>query len=736
MAHVHDNTKQTETIIGTVERFLFQSADNHFAIFILQAATHSKEPITVKATIAHICLGQEVHLKGVWIYHPKFGKQFEAQSCTTVMPTTLVGLKKYLGSGLIKGIGRTYADKIVNYFGVDVLTIIDKHPERLNEVTGIGPKKIEKIVEAWRDQKDVADIMVFLQDKGISPAYAAKIYKHYQQESIAVLHENPYRLADEIWGIGFKLADEIAQKLGFQPQALQRIAAGILYVISSTTSQGHLYVELEDLKAKTATLLGLDALEHEQLVKQALHLLHDKTKIKHISHEEKHYVTLSAYFYCEKGIAQKIKQILQRPSHFTHTLDNAYALLRMPNPGELQLNEDQQRGIMSCLQNKITIITGGPGTGKTTIIKTLLSLLDASHLNYKLAAPTGRAAKRIIEGTGKYATTLHRLLEFNVSTMSFNYNESNALKLDFLIIDEASMLDAFLTHSLLKAFPYQAHIVFIGDIDQLPSVGAGNILHDLIASSFIACVRLTQIFRQAQNSLIIVNAHKINNGEFPITHLPDARRDFIFIKEEDPETITAHLKRILFVELAKKGISYNDTMILTPMNRGPIGTHALNHALQEILNPDHTYEKVSMTGTLYKKGDKVMQIRNNYDKQVYNGDIGIIEAVDLDEKSLIVNYDDKRRVLYEFDELNELVLAYAISIHKSQGSEYAAIIVPLFMQHFMLLQRNLIYTALTRARLLCIFIGQPKALAIAIKNAKSTQRLTFLPKFLSEDINT
>ena len=721
-----------ETLSGTIDRILFHNEENGFAVFVLQI--NSKTDATIRGYVPSIHAGEQVTLKGAWVTHPKFGRQFEAQQCTAHVPTSLIGLKKYLGSGLIKGIGPVYAEKLVNYFGQDVLEIIDKDPERLKEVPGIGKGRVEKIVTAWADQKEISNVMVFLQDKGISTAYATKIYKKYGQNSIAVLQENPYRLAEEIWGIGFKIADQIAQNLGIAPNSIKRVRAGILFVITTEVGNGHLYVELEELKQKTVELLELDKQDAPPKLKTALHDLYNAEKIKLITHEDKHFVTLPRYYFSEKNIAVKVKKLQDYPHQKQIDLDAAYATLRTPqHEHDIVLNEDQQKGVMACLQNKVTVITGGPGTGKTTIIKKLLSILDANHLRYKLAAPTGRAAKRITQSTGRHASTLHRLLGFDVSTFGFTRNENNALQLDVLIVDEASMLDVFLANAVMKALPLHAHVVLIGDVDQLPSVGAGNVLNDLIESSVVASVRLIQIFRQAQDSMIIVNAHRINQGEFPISFLPDAKRDFFFIKEQDPANVPHHLKTIFTQKLPKVGITPENTTVLVPMNRGIVGTHKLNHDLQMILNPEETKKQIAHAGYTFKLGDRVMQIRNNYDKNVFNGDMGTIHDIDLTDRQLFVRYGE-RIVEYEFSELDELVLAYAISIHKSQGSEYSAVIIPLFTQHFALLQRNLVYTAITRAKKLCIFIGQPKALAMAIKNNKSVKRTTFLQKFLTTDL--
>lgn len=720
-----------DELTGIIDRFLFQNPDNGFCVFIVQLP---KESITAKGCLPSINAGQQVTLKGIWVNHPKFGKQFEAVSCTATLPTSSVGLKKYLGSGLIKGIGPAYAEKMVNYFGSTILEIIDKQPDRLKEVPGIGAARVQKIITAWQDQKEIAQVMLFLQERNISPSYAVKIYKTYGQNSIKIVQENPYRLADEIWGIGFKTADTIAHSLGLAHDCVERIRAGILFSITTAVGNGNVYVELQDLKEKTLELLQLQAEAIEERLKNAFHALYQQGAIKLISFENAHYIALSQHYFCEKGIATKIKKIAEYQHHHHFNLDAIYQSLRIPrHERDTVLNEEQQKGVLACLQHKITIITGGPGTGKTTLIKKLLGILDEYKVTYRLAAPTGRAAKRITEGTGRHASTLHRLLEYDFTTRSFAHNETNALKLDFLIIDEASMIDIFLAYAVIKALPLHAHLVLIGDVDQLPSVGPGNVLNDLIASNKVTSIRLQQIFRQAQGSLIIVNAHRVNNGDFPLSFLPDAQRDFIFIKEDNPENITAHLTTIFTQQLQRHGIKTDNAVVLVPMNRSVVGTQTINQTLQQVLNPATCEKQIAHAGTVFKINDRVMQIKNNYDKLVFNGDMGIIQDIDMQDRIMKISFLD-RIVEYETNELDELVLAYAITIHKSQGSEYDAAIIPLFMQHFTLLQRNLLYTAITRAKKLCILIGQPKAIGMAINNNKGIKRITFLQQFLTSDL--
>jgi exodeoxyribonuclease V alpha subunit len=729
---------ETESLHGIIERVIYQNKENGFAVFILQingSQSASMKSATVKGYVPTITPGEHVSMTGLWNMHQKFGKQFDAKTCETQAPTSIVGLKKYLGSGLIKGIGPVYGEKLVNHFGEKVLEIFDTHPERLKEVPGIGHKRIEKIIAAWNDQKEISNIMVFLQSKGISSLYAVKIYKFYKENAIAIIEENPYRLAQDIWGIGFKTADAIAQKSGIAPNSQKRIAAAIIHLIQEASTNGHLYVILDELKNQTATLLELDLTTIQPILKCALHDLYNTDKIKLLTHNDIHYITLPSFYFSEKGIAYSLEKLLTYAARATFDIPALTNALKKPqNHNEIALNQQQQEGIIACLQNKAAIITGGPGTGKTTLIKNLLHILDKNQINYCLAAPTGRAAKRITEGTGRPASTIHRLLEFDVSTMRFTRNENNALPVDFLIIDEASMIDIFLAHALIKALPLHSRLLLIGDTDQLPSVGAGNFLRDIIASKKITTIRLKHIFRQAQNSMIVLNAHLINNGEFPTMNHENARKDFIFIKEDNPENIPQHLETIFQKALPHYKISPDDAIVLTPMHRGVAGTQKLNHDLQSMLNPTtQNAPHIMYAGTCYQLNDRVMQLRNNYDKNVFNGDIGTIESINLEDKIMQVRFFE-RLVNYESSDLNELVHAYAISIHKSQGSEFSAVIIPLFMQHFMMLQRNLLYTGVTRAKKLCIIIGQSRAIAMSIKNNKSVERLTFLQQFLNSDL--
>jgi exodeoxyribonuclease V alpha subunit len=728
-----DLVENTTELCGTIERVLYKNTENGFSVFYLKVS--KTETITATGCLPDLFQGEIVSLKGIWKFHSKFGKQFDVKEYYSKVPSSTKGIEKYLASGMIKGIGPKFAERIVKSFGDQTLQIIDTSPQRLIEIEGVGQKRVSMITNAWQEQKEISKVMVFLREKDVSTAFAVKIFKTYGNLSIEKISGNPYRLVDDIWGIGFKSADQIALKLGLKSDSLERVKAGILHILSEATNNGNLYEKVDTVKEKTVELIDLEINVHKEKTTTALRELYEQNKIKLLTHKDNHYLTRPQYYFSEKGISQKILRLLEKKENFYNLdFDKIYNSIRTSDAYGIELNEDQQRGILTCLQNKISIITGGPGTGKTTLIKKFLEVLELSRLRFRLAAPTGRAAKRMFEGTGRNTETLHRLLEFTPGTMSFAKNEQNALDLHFLIVDEASMIDVFLMHAILKALPMNAHIVFLGDVDQLPSVGAGNVLKDLIESKKIAVVRLTQIFRQAKNSLIIVNAHRVNRGEFPISSLPESKKDFFYIKEDIPENIFPLLRILYKKKLPSIGINTDNSVILVPMNRGIVGVTRLNQELQQILNPEiHEEKEVFRFGQAYKIGDRVMQIKNNYDKFVFNGDIGHITDIDKSNQKIFIRYGE--RVLeYDFSELNELVLSYAISIHKSQGSEFDAVIIPLFMQHFILLQRNLIYTAITRAKKLCILIGQSKAVAMGIKNKKNIDRQTFLKEFLTTNL--
>ena len=722
-----------EKIRCTVERITYQNEENGWSVLRVNVKGY-KDVVTLVGNFCDTKVGAVLAVEGDWRMDAKFGRQFQAVNWQEELPSSIVGIEKYLGSGLIKGIGPIYAKKIVAQFGEDTLNIIEEDIQRLSEVAGIGKKRIDLIAKSWEKQKDVKDIMVFLQGNGVSSAYAAKIYKAYGKESIDKVKENPYRLADDIWGIGFKTADSIAKNMGYAENDIRRCKSGIIYSLNQLANEGHVYAVREQLIRDANERLGLNPVSEEiplgmaaepspQMrppVEQALEELISAEELK----VEDECIYLPPFYYSEVGVAKKLLELknAKQVSLFASQVN----MEAIEKESGITYDDVQQAAIHMAAESKVMVLTGGPGTGKTTTTQGIISAWKTAGLRILLAAPTGRAAKRMSEATGMEAKTIHRLLGFK-PTEGYKYNEENPLDGDALIVDECSMIDIILMYSLLKAIPSTMRLVLVGDIDQLPSVGAGNVLRDIIESSAIPVTRLTRIFRQAQSSRIVMNAHAINQGYFPnIQNGKDT--DFFFIRAEEPQDAVPQIVNLVKNRLPKAyGRPVSDVQVLTPMRRSHCGSDNLNIELQKALNPMGV--SLSFGGTLYRSGDRVMQIRNNYDKDVYNGDIGTISDVDLEENELLVSFGDKV-VTYEKSELDELVLAYATTIHKSQGSEYPIVVIPVFYSFFTLLQRNLIYTAITRAKKICVLIGQVKALGYAVKNLTVEQRNTKLKERL------
>lgn len=739
-----------ENIRCTVERITYQNEENGWSVLRVNVKGY-KDVVTLVGNFCDTKVGAVLAVEGNWRMDAKFGKQFQAVNWKEELPSSIVGIEKYLGSGLIKGIGSVYAKKIVAKFGEETLNIIEEDIQRLSEVDGIGKKRINLIAKSWEKQKDVKDIMVFLQGNGVSSAYAAKIYKAYGKESIDKVKENPYRLADDIWGIGFKTADSIAKSMGYAENDIRRCKSGIIYSLNQLANDGHVYATREQLIKDANERLGLAEIaansqttapntsasspiteeiplgmvaeptpQMRPPVEQALEELISAEELK----VEDECIYLPPFYYSEVGVAKKLLELRNAKQ------DNLFAgqvnMEAIEKESGITYDDVQQAAIHMAAESKVMVLTGGPGTGKTTTTQGIISAWKTAGLSILLAAPTGRAAKRMSEATGMEAKTIHRLLGFK-PTEGYKFNEENPLDCDALIVDECSMIDIILMYSLLKAIPLTMRLVLVGDIDQLPSVGAGNVLRDIIESEAIPVTRLTRIFRQAQSSRIVMNAHAINQGYFPnIQNGKDT--DFFFIRAEEPQDAVPQIVNLVKNRLPKAyGRPVSDVQVLTPMRRSYCGSDNLNIELQKALNPMGV--SLSFGGTLYRSGDRVMQIRNNYDKDVYNGDIGTISDVDLEENELLVSFGDKV-VTYEKSELDELVLAYATTIHKSQGSEYPIVVIPVFYSFFTLLQRNLIYTAITRAKKICVLIGQMKALGYAVKNLTVEQRNTKLKERL------
>lgn len=730
----------TMKLRGVVERITYQNPENGYTV-LKCAVKNYNDLVTVIGNLLDVNVGSVLLIDGNWKVDSKYGRQFVAESWEETLPATVFGIEKYLGSGLIKGVGPKFAKRIVGLFGTDTMDVIECDISRLKEVEGIGEKRIRQIHESWERQKEIKNVMLFLQDHGVSTSFAAKIYRQYGNDSIAKVKENPFRLADDIWGIGFKTADSIAEKLGIGKEAFVRLRSGIMYTLSSLADEGHVYAYKGQLIKRATELLEA---EESSIVMTLDQMLADKDVISEpVSEEKGDAIYLPPFYYAEVGVAAKIRKLLQNPAQDRLWTSLMEARRRTGNRAlsidvkkieakiGMEYDEIQADAIRQAAVSKIMILTGGPGTGKTTTTKGIISAYQSFGLKILLAAPTGRAAKRMTETTGLEAKTIHRLLECKPPE-GYQKNEENPLEGDVLIVDECSMIDLVLMNSLLKAIPAGMRVVLVGDIDQLPSVGAGNVLRDLIDSGMVPVIRLTRIFRQAQTSRIIMNAHRINEGQMP--DLSNGKEtDFFFTTKEDPEEAVREIVSLVQHKLSRYyRTPSSQIQVLTPMQKGVVGATNLNLALQEALNPQG--DGLRRSGFIFRRDDKVMQIRNNYDKEVFNGDIGIIESVDLQNRTLKVNFD-QHVVEYESSELDELVHAYATTIHKAQGSEYPIVVMPVLMNHYVMLQRNLIYTGITRAKKILVMVGTKKALACAVRNVTVNRRNTLLKERLQQSVD-
>jgi len=727
-----------DKLSGSVERITFYNPENGYTVLRLrpEVTRGSRIPglsydglTTVVGNLPELSPGEHVRLQGLWDTHPKHGTQFKAELCEQSLPASLVGMESYLGSGMIKGIGPKMAERIVGQFKEETFEVIEQEPERLLDVPGIGMDRAGKITAAWQEQKQVKEIMVFLHSHGVSTNLAVKIYKTYGDASLETVQKNPYQLERDIYGVGFKTADRIAQALGLPPEHPARIEAGIVFALNELTNDGNVYAPREMLSGRAIELLGvapdlippgLERLAQEDRIRPELVPLDQGQPAsgQGVSEARAAYgspvIYLTPLYFGEKGVSERLKALAGAPKRLVQSSFLAE-----------NLSAEQRAAVQMALENPVSVLTGGPGTGKTTCLKALIDALQAQGASFALASPTGRAAKRLAEATGHPARTIHRLLEPS-PTLGFKRNEENPLEIDYLVVDEASMLDLLLTNHLLKAIRPGTQVLFVGDVDQLPSVGAGDVLRDLIASGLAPVARLMTIFRQAAGSQIITNAHLINQGKLPV--IDKDSQDFFLFAAEDADAAANWVVDVVAERIpAKFGLdALREIQVLTPIYRGAVGVSALNERLQTRLNPasDKKAER-RLFGVTYRAGDKVMQTLNNYDKDVFNGDIGFILSLDAIEHTLTVDFDG-RLVPYDWNEVDELSLAYAISVHKAQGSEFPAVVLPLVPAHYMMLQRNLLYTAVTRARSLCVLVGSRKAISMAVRNNKVAQRFSAL----------
>jgi exodeoxyribonuclease V alpha subunit len=717
-----------ELLAGLVERVTYQNAENGFCVIRVKARGH-RELITVVGHAAAISAGEWITAAGDWVNDRTHGQQFKARFLKTSAPTSVEGIEKYLASGMIRGIGPVYAKKLLRAFGEKVFDVIEAEPDRLREVDGIGPVRASRIVAAWAEQKVVREIMVFLHSHGVGTARAVRIYKTYGADAVQVMSENPYRLARDIRGIGFKTADAIAMKLGVDKTAMIRVRAGISYALTEAMDEGHCGLPSAELMPLAEKLLEVP----QNLIGTALDLeLSDGTVIADRLGETD-CVFLASLHRAERAVAERLLTLTRGKLPWA-SIDPDKAIPWIERRTGLRLAESQKAAVAIALGSKVLVITGGPGVGKTTIVNAILRILAAKDVKLLLCAPTGRAAKRMNEATGFEAKTIHRLLEVDPKGGGFRRDTENPLDCDLLVIDETSMVDVLLMHALLKAVPDKAALLVVGDVDQLPSVGPGQVLADMIASAAVPVVRLTEVFRQAAKSQVIVNAHRINQGIIPDLRKPEAESDFYFVEADDPETAVPRIIELVSNRIPRRfGLDpIRDVQVLCPMNRGGVGARSLNIELQAALNPAGD-RKVERFGWTFAPGDKVMQIENDYDKEVYNGDIGYVTSVEPDDGELTAIFDG-RPVTYGFGELDALVPAYAATIHKSQGSEYPAVVIPVMTQHYTMLQRNLLYTGVTRGKRLVVLVGQKKAVAIAVRSVSGRRRWSKLREWLSANV--
>ncbi|MFN2214720.1 MAG: ATP-dependent RecD-like DNA helicase [Anaerolineales bacterium] len=739
-----------DTLTGSVERITYYNPENGYSVIRLQPegqsrpAASNQDLATVVGNLPELSPGEHVRLTGAWKIHPKHGFQFQVQTCEQIAPATVAGMQRYLGSGLIKGIGPRLAERIVDQFGDQALEVIENEPQRLLEVPDIGPKRSGAIADAWREQKQVKDIMLFLHSHAISTNLAIKIYKEYGDQSLAVVQSDPYRMARDIHGVGFKTADRIAQSLGLPSDHPSRVEAGLVYALNEMVDEGHVYVPREVLSEKAQELLGeIDP----DLIPEAIDRLREQDRVYEelvpsskagigegggntlpgVSEVKQPYslpaIYLMPFYHSEKGVSRRLQELATSLPSRMSDLPPAFL------PLDPQLTSEQASAIRMAISHPVSVLTGGPGTGKTTALKALIEVAESGRKSYALASPTGRAAKRLSEATGRPASTIHRLLGFSPKE-GFKFNADNPLKIDLLIVDEASMLDLILAQQLLRAVPPGCHLLLVGDVDQLPSVGAGDVLRDVIASGIAPVTRLNFIFRQESGSQIINNAHRINQGQMPFfNETADARdNDFFLFPAEDAEQAASWVQEVVCKRIpATFGVDpMSQIQVLAPMYRGQAGVNSLNERLQAALNPTSLKkpEKI-LFGRTFRQGDKVMQIQNNYDIDVFNGDIGWLVAINPVAHTVEVEFDG-RRVSYDWMDTDQLVQAYAISVHKAQGSEFPVVVVPVITAHYMMLQRNLLYTAITRARQLCVLVGSRRAIAIAVNNNRVAQRYSAL----------